>query len=136
MQKNASQFDGFCDERLQFALLDVFAFADYLEPDAGLGEFFHGNLKFVNEVLARFGFRSFGVVCGNACRGTEYLVSKTAAANQVSHQGDGVRNAIREEADHCRQTRQLARHEGQGDSGYNQSVKRMGIRGSWFAGIV
>ena len=84
--KNARQFNRFVDQKLKFLLFNVATFANYLKPYASLGKLLHRNLDFVNEILARFGFGSLCIIGGNACRGAEDLVRKTAAADSLNRQ--------------------------------------------------
>ena len=75
------QFNGFSDKGIQFAMFNVAAFDDDLEPHSSLGEFFHRNLQFVDKVFAGFSLGSLGIVRGNACRGSEYLIGKICTAD-------------------------------------------------------
>ena len=77
----ARQFNGFSNKGIQFAMFNVAAFHDDFEPHSCLGEFFHRNLQFVDEVFAGFRLCCFCIVGGNACRGAEYLVGKATTAN-------------------------------------------------------
>ena len=80
------QFNGFSDKGIQLAMFNVVAFNDDLEPHSCLGEFFHRNLQFMDEVFAGFRLGCFGIVGGNACCRAKYLIGKTVAADFLYRQ--------------------------------------------------
>ena len=80
------QFNGFSDKGIQLAMFNVVAFNDDFEPHSCLGEFFHRNLQFMDEVFAGFRLGCFGIVGGNACCRAKYLIGKTVAADFLYRQ--------------------------------------------------
>ena len=80
------QFNGFSDKGIQLAMFNVVAFNDDLEPHSCLGEFFHRNLQFMDEVFAGLRLGCFGIVGGNACCRAKYLIGKTVAADFLYRQ--------------------------------------------------
>ena len=84
--KYTRQFFGFVNEWTKLADLNIFGLPDYLEPNAGLGKLFHGNLELMDKILARFGFCCFCIIRCNASGSTEQLVCKTAAADSLLRQ--------------------------------------------------
>ena len=72
---------------------NISAFHDDLEPNPRFGKFLHGDFHLVDEILSRFRFRRFGIVCGNTRGGSEQLVGKVAATNPLCRQDTTYLNA-------------------------------------------